>query len=66
MWLPLHTIQKVHKVNDNITNTIHDNLPEISPSTNGISSDRIPELIVPGSPNPDYNKLKIIFALLTT
>ena len=31
------------------------------PSKNGISSDLIPAAIIIGSPNPDYNKLKITF-----
>ena len=31
MWLPLHAIKKVHKVNDNITSTRHVNLPEHVP-----------------------------------
>ena len=31
------------------------------PSKNGISSDLIPSAIVLGSPNPDHNKLRIIF-----
>ena len=31
------------------------------PSKNGISSDLRPEAIILGSPNPDYNKLKITF-----
>ena len=61
MWLPFHVIQKLHKVNYNITSKIHGNLPENVPSKNGISSDLIPEAIIPGSPNPDYNKLKITF-----
>ena len=30
-------------------------------SKNGISSNLIPEAIILGSPNPDYNKLKIKF-----
>ena len=29
------------------------------PSKNGISSELIPAAIILGSPNPDYNKLKI-------
>ena len=31
------------------------------PSKNGISSDLSPAAIILGSPNPDYNKLKITF-----
>ena len=31
------------------------------PSKNGISSDLIPAAIILGSPNPDYNNLKITF-----
>ena len=30
------------------------------PPENGISSDLIPESIILVSPNPDYNKLKIV------
>ena len=33
----------------------------IFPSKNGISSDLLSEAIILGSPNPDYNKLKITF-----
>ena len=33
----------------------------IFPSKNGISSNLSPEAIILGSPNPDYNKLKITF-----
>ena len=31
------------------------------PSKNGISSNHIPEAIIPGYKNPYYNKLKITF-----
>ena len=31
MWLPLHAKQKFQKTNDNITSTIHGNVPDNSP-----------------------------------
>ena len=51
--MPLHATQNVHKV------TIHVTCLKIFQSKNGISRDIIPESIILGSPNPDYNRLKI-------
>ena len=61
MWISLHTIQEIHKVNGEISGTRHDNFLKMFQSKNGISSDLIPEAIILGSPNPDYNKLTITF-----
>ena len=61
MWLSFHAIQKVHKVNYNITSTMHCNLPEMFPIKNGISSDLIPGAKILGSPNTYYNKLIITY-----
>ena len=38
---------------------------KVFPSKSGISSDLIPKEIILGSPNTDYNKLKITFGAYT-
>ena len=59
--MSLHTLQEIHKNNENISGTRHDNLFKNAPIQNGISSNLRPETIILGSPNPDDNKLRIIF-----
>ena len=59
MWLPLHAIGKVYKVNDTITSLIYGYLSEHLTIQNGIPSELRPAAIILGYPNIYYNKLKI-------
>ena len=61
VWVSLHTPQKIYKINEKISGTTHDNLFKHVPIKNGISRDLIQSAIIPGPPNPYYNKLKITF-----
>ena len=57
--MSLHTLQEIHKINDKISGTRHDNFLNMFPSKNGITNDLSPSTIILGSPNQYYNKLKI-------
>ena len=59
MWLPLHAIGKVYKVNDTITSLIYGYLSEHLTIQNGIPSELRPAAIILGYPNIYYNKLII-------
>ena len=63
--ITLHTIQKFHKVNDNISNSRHGNLPEHFTLENGVSIDLTTAEIITGSPNSNYNNIRIIFRAYT-
>ena len=61
MWLPLYAIQKFTKLM--IISLVQDMVTYLNvfPSQNGISSDLSLAENILGSPNPDYNKLKITY-----
>ena len=61
MWISLHNLQEIHKINDKLSGSRHDNLFNMFPSKHWISSDLIPAAIILGSPNLYYNILGIIF-----
>ena len=58
MWLPLHSIKKFTKLMTR--SLVQDMVTFLNrlPSKNGISRDLRPSVIILGSPNPDYSKLK--------
>ena len=59
--MSLPTLQEIHKDNGEIFGTRHDYLLKHITTKNGISSDLRPTAIILGSPNSDYNKVKITF-----
>ena len=59
MWMSLHTLQEIHKINDEISGTRHDNLFKHVPIQKWDIKDLSPAAIIIGSPNLDDNKLKI-------
>ena len=61
LGMSLHTLQEIHKINDKISGTRHDNLFNVFPSKNGISRDLISAATILGSPNLYYDKLRIKF-----
>ena len=65
MCMPLHAIQKTHKVNENIASSRHGNSPEHVTIKNGISSELSPAAIILGPPKTDYNKISITFGSYT-
>ena len=61
MWMSSHYLQEINKMNGDIPGTIHDNLFKHVTIKNMISSDLLLVAIILGSPNLDYNKLRITF-----
>ena len=59
MCFPLHSIQKVHKVNYDITSTIHGKLTDNFPIQKWDIKRPHTRINHPRVPNPDYNKLKM-------
>ena len=53
MWMSLHSLQEIHKINDDIPDKRHDNLLRHVTIQNGISINLIPEAIILGSLNTD-------------
>ena len=61
MWLPIHDVQKFHKVNNKILIQEMVTCMNIFLCQNGISSELSLSEIMLWSSNTDYNKLRIAF-----